>query len=164
MKQSALRRSAMGDFEAGKWDLMTRFKRLWRLPKDLRILKGDLDLEGTPITSLPAGLHVTGGLYLNGNKNLIELPSGLKVDGNLDLNRTGITSLPEDLKVVGGHLDLTRTPITSLPSGLKVDRDLYLTGTGITSLPADLIVGGYISGFNRKYWSGVPQHLKDKLA
>ena len=127
VKQSALRRSAMGDFEAGKWNLTMSLKmslkRLERLPEDQRIVKGDLDLKGTGITSLPVGLHVNGYLFLNGNKSLIKLPSGLKVGGSL-----------------------------------------YLNETGITSLPADLSVGGYIWGFDRKYWAGVPQHLKDKLA
>ena len=42
--------------------------------------EGDLDLRATPITSLPQGLKVRGGLYLN---------------------RTKITSLPQDLKVGG---------------------------------------------------------------
>ena len=203
VKQSALRRSAMGDFEAGKWDPIMNLKRLERLPEDQRIVKGDLDLSRAGITSLPAGLHVTGDLYLNGNKSLIELPSGLKVDVSLDLTGTGITSLPEDLSI-GRHLTLIRTGITSLPASLKVDGSLHLGDTpiaflpenlevgrdlflgdnkslielpsglkvggslyffrsDITSLPAGLSVGGYIWGFDRKYWPGVPQHLKDKL-
>jgi len=162
VKQSALRRSAMGDFEAGKWSLLMNIKRLERLPEDQRIVKGNLDLSNTGITSLPVGLHVTGALFLNGSKSLIELPSGLKVDGSLDLSDTGITSLPTDLKV-GGSLYLNRTGITSLPAGLHVGGYLNLTGTPITSLPADLQVRGAIYGFDRKYWAGVPQHLKDKL-
>jgi len=81
--------------------------------------EGDLDLNYTPITSLP---------------------QGLKVKGYLDLNNTKITSLPKDLEVKGS-LNLSSTPITSLPQGLKVGRNLYLN-TNITSLPQDLKVGG----------------------
>ena len=68
-----------------------------------KTVKGDLDLRGTKITSLP---------------------EGLKVGGNLYLENTPITSLPEGLKV-GRHLDLEGTPITSLPEGLKVGRDIF---------------------------------------
>ena len=52
--------------------------------------KGNLDLENTPITSLP---------------------KGLKVGGYLNLKNTSITSLPQDLKV-GGWLYLANTPIS----------------------------------------------------
>jgi hypothetical protein len=84
---------------------------------------GNLDLENTPIRSLP---------------------SGLKVGGNLDLENTPIKSLPPNLKV-GGHIYLYYTPITSLPPGLKVGGNLNLSDTLITSLPSDLKVKGYLS-------------------
>ena len=106
--------------------------------KDLRV-GGDLDLMGTPITSLPAGLEVGGYLSLRGTK-VTSLPAGLKVGRSLNLTDTPIESLPAGLKV-GGYLDLTDTKITSLPAGLKVGGDLYLTNTPIKSLPADLKVG-----------------------
>ena len=145
MQQSALRRSAMGDFEAGKWDpkqaALKELKRLEQLPEDQRVMEGSLNLADTPITSLPAGL---------------------RVGGNLILYNTPVTSLPPGLHV-GGHLDLYSTPIAALPVGLKVGLDLYLTRTPITSLPADLQVGGSIVGLDRKYWADVPEHLKSKL-
>jgi hypothetical protein len=50
---------------------------------------GDLELEGTPITELPAGLRVGGSLYLHGT-SITELPAGLRVGGNLDLRDTPI--------------------------------------------------------------------------
>jgi hypothetical protein len=140
VQQSTLRRSAMGDFEAGKWDPMMILKRLGRLPKDQRIVKGELDLSYTPITSLPEGLQVGGHLTLV-NTHITSLPEGLQVGGSLDLSGTPITSLPEGLQV-GGYLFLSDTPITSLPTGLKVGRDLNLTSTRITSLPDYLQVGG----------------------
>ena len=70
---------------------------------------GDLDLQGTQITELPADLTVNGNLYLQGTP-ITSLPAGLTVNGNLYLEGTPIQSLPSDLKV-GGYLDLTDTPI-----------------------------------------------------
>jgi ABC-type uncharacterized transport system YnjBCD ATPase subunit len=71
---------------------------------------GNLNLDNTPITSLP---------------------SGLSFKGNLDLYSTPITSLPSDLNVKG-YLNLDNTPITSLPSDLKVGGDLYLYDTPLS--------------------------------
>jgi len=141
-------------------------------------IKGDLDLQGTPITSLPAGLTVGGDIYLYGtpiaslpagltvggylylmNTPITSLPAGLTVGGDLDLRYTPITSLPAGLKV-GGSLDLRDTPITSLPAGLTVGGNLNLRDTTIRSLPADLKVGGYLflpKGFDK---SKVPEHLR----
>ncbi len=223
VQQSALRRSAAGDFEAGKWDptqtALKALKRLEQLPEDQRVVEGNLDLRntrittlpsglhvggwldlrGTSITSLPSGLHVMGALFLRGTP-ITTLPEGLQVDGWLDLADTRITTLPEGLHVgglrltgtpittlpeglhVGEDLDLADTSITSLPEGLHVGGSLYLAGTSITSLPSDLHVigalilstsittlpsdlhvGGRIYGLDRKYWEGVPEHLRDKL-
>ncbi len=183
VQQSALRRSAMGDFEAGKWDPIMGLKHLWRLPKDQRIVKGDLALIDKDITALPTGLHVKGDLWLSDNRSLEELPSSLKVDGDLYLNGTSITSLPADLNVkgslyldfnedleelpaglkVGGNLGLSFTGITSLPAGLEVGGSLMLRNTDITSLPADLQVGSKIYYFDSDYWANVPKHLRKKL-
>jgi hypothetical protein len=95
--------------------------------------KGDLDLENTPIQSLP---------------------NGLEVGGILDLRNTPIQSLPDSLKV-GGALNLINTPIQSLPSGLEVGGKLLLSNTPIQSLPDDLEVGGnlYLRGtpISKKY-------------
>lgn len=89
--------------------------------------KGDLNLNGTPITSLPNDLKKVGGsLYLRGNP---------------------ITSLPVGL-IVRGYLNLWGTAITSLPTGLKVGEDLNLNNTKITSLPDDLLVGGSLYLWN----------------
>jgi len=72
--------------------------------------KGDLDLSGTPITSLPQGLRVEGYLDLSGTP-ITSLPQGLTVGGDLNLGSTKITTLPQGLKV-GGFLGLTNTPIS----------------------------------------------------
>jgi hypothetical protein len=52
--------------------------------------KGNLDLTGTPIQSLPPGLKVGGDLYLDGT-SIQSLPPGLKVGGNLYLRYTPIS-------------------------------------------------------------------------
>jgi len=73
--------------------------------------KGNLNLYGTPITSLP---------------------SGLSVGGYLSLYNTPITSLPSDLSV-GDYLDLSYCKkLTSLPSGLSVGGNLILQGTPLS--------------------------------
>jgi hypothetical protein len=83
-------------------------------------------IECTELTSLPVGLKVGGGLYLDDCTGLTSLPVGLEVGGDLRLEGcTGLSSLPDELKVGGS---------------------LYLRGcTGLTGLPSDLIVqGAYI--------------------
>ena len=99
------------------------------------VVDGDLDLDETPITSLPDNLYV---------------------GGYLDLRETQITSLPDNLHV-GGNLVLARTPITSLPDNLHVGGDLYLRGTPITSLPDNLVVKGRI------FIYGTPLNQNDEL-
>jgi len=61
---------------------------------------GDLNLQGTPIQSLPAGL---------------------RVDGNLNLSDTPIQSLPAGLRV-GGSLDLRGTPIAKKNSSVQLKK------------------------------------------
>ena len=138
VKQSALGRSALGDFEPGKWDttrsILKMLKRLERLPEDQRVVDGDLYLNDTPITSLPKGLKVGGSLDLDSTP-ITSLPKGLKVGGSLDLTYSQIASLPMGLKV-GGLLNLKGTKISSLPADLKVDGSLYLNNVPITSLPS----------------------------
>ena len=137
VQQSALRRSAIGDFEVGKWDPLARLNRL---PEDKRVVKGDLNLNHASITSLPSGLQVDGDLDLQGTL-ITSLPPGLRVGGSIDLRNTPVTSLSANLQV-GRDLNLRNTPITSLPADLDVRGSLYLSGTPITELPAGLKVGG----------------------
>jgi len=122
VKQSALRRSAMGDFEAGKWDpiraVLKALKHLEQLPEDQRIMKGDTYLSNTGITSLPTGLHVGGHLNLY-NTPITSLPTGLHVGGDLVLHSTGITSLPIDLQVRGAIYGLDRKYWEDVPEHLK---------------------------------------------
>ena len=192
VQQSALRRSATGDFEAGKykgkprWSFSSKeqaqefLNRLEKLPANERVIKGSVNFWMTDITSLPADLNVEEDLILT-NLRITSLPAGLKVGGNLDLDGTRITSLPADLNVdgdvrtphgltslpagfrVGGDLYVNDAKFTSLPPGLDVGMNLHLFRTPVTSIPADLQVGDRILGFNPKYWDSVPEHLKGKL-
>lgn len=138
----ALRKSALGDWEAEKYDVdpVALLARLSKLPVDMRVVKDHIELVNTDIASLPAGLQVGGDLYLKGT-SITSLPAGLQIGRGLYLMDTKITSLPADLKV-GGSLTLRNSKITSLPAGLQVGGDLYLTYVAITSLPAGLQVGG----------------------
>jgi hypothetical protein len=72
--------------------------------------KKGLNLNDTPITSLPNNLQVGGGLNLN-DTPITSLPNNLQVGGDLNLYNTKITSLPDNLQVRGG-LDLYNTPIS----------------------------------------------------
>ena len=86
--------------------------------------KGDLDLDETPITSIPDNL--------------------VKVGGYLNLSSTQITSLSNSLQIGGSFLFL-HTKIKSLPDNLKVGEDLYLSFSKIDSIPNNLQVDGNIS-------------------
>ncbi|MFA5704661.1 MAG: hypothetical protein WC982_14250 [Advenella sp.] len=119
-KESHKKESSSFNWDSGDAKILARFG----ITKDNLVVKDNLDLFGSPITSLP---------------------ENLKVGGNLDLYGSSITSLPKGLEV-GGHLSLSETPITSLPEGLKVGGNLYLSKTSITSLTRDdfMEIGGKI--------------------
>jgi hypothetical protein len=109
--------------------------------------KGDLNLDGAPITSLPPNLtYVQYDLDLL-NTRITSLPDNFSVGQHLYLYDTPITSLPDNLKV-GGGLYGSGTQITSLPNNLKVGGDLTLAYTPITSLPDNLNVNGNLDLVN----------------
>ena len=136
VQQSALRRSATGDFEAGKWDPLITLKRLEQMPEDQRVFDGDLDLINSSITSLPTGLQVSGYLDL-GSASITTLPANLKVGGSLYLSGTSITELPTGLQI-GGSLNLSRTPITELPEDLEVGKTIWGFKGDRSKIPARL--------------------------
>ena len=102
--------------------------------------KGDLYLDGTPITSLPDMLKYVGGDLNLYQSKIKSLPDNLKVEEHLVLANTPIEYLPDNLKVKGSIL-LTRSAIKSLPDNFKVGRSLYLENTSIEDLPYNLEVG-----------------------
>lgn len=104
--------------------------------------KGNLDINSTPIKSLPNNLNIGGSLIADSSL-LTSIPNDLKVGKDLTLSGTSIISLPNNL-IVNGSLDLEVTPITSLPNNLVVGDNLILNGSSISSLPKDLKVGGFL--------------------
>ena len=132
-----------------KWKLINNEP----LTKEDLNVKGDLDLSGRNITSLPEGLKVGGNLFID-NTKITSLPEGLKVGDSLNLARTNITSLPEGFKV-GGVLNLARTNITSLPKGLKVGGYMIINNTPLEKYTDDelreMIKPGFIKGKGKIY-------------
>ena len=106
---------------------------LWKLfnniplTKEELIVKGDLNLEDSEITSLPEGLTIEGDFFLYHSP--VELPKGLKV---------------------GGHLSLIGPNVTSLPKGLEVLGWLFITDTGLGIYSdeelREMIKPGFIKG------------------
>jgi hypothetical protein len=106
---------------------------LWKLfnniplTKEELIVKGDLNLEDSEITSLPEGLTIEGDFFFYHTP--VELPKGLKV---------------------GGHLSLIGPNVTSLPKGLEVLGWLFITDTGLGIYSdeelREMIKPGFIKG------------------
>ena len=108
------------------------------------VVKGNLNLRSTQITSLPDNLYVEGYLNLYNCKNLTSLPDNLHVKDDLNLYGTPIESLPDNLHVGGGLNLYGCKNLTSLPDNLHVEGSLYLANTPIKSLPDNLVVKGTI--------------------
>ena len=108
-----------------------RYKLINNLPvtKDELNVRGSLNLNNTPIQSLPNNLKVNRSLNLS-RTQITSLPDDLKVGWSLLLSHTLIQSLPDNLKV--GGLDLSHTPIQSLPDNLTVRNGLNLSNTPIS--------------------------------
>jgi hypothetical protein len=115
--------------------------------------KGFLDLRdtSTPITSLPDGLTLDGGLSLARTK-IVSLPDNLTVSQNLHLNDTNITSLPNNL-TVGDTLYMQDTKINSIPNNLEIGRNFWLYRTPLFQKYSEAQIikmiqdkGGYIKG------------------
>ena len=99
-------------------------------------VKGDLDLDGSEIRTLPEGLKVGGYLSLAGTK-ITSLPKDLQVNGFLSLAQSDIESLPEGLSI-GGSLNLSYCKeITLLPKGLEVGWNLNIRGTKLQEYTDD---------------------------
>jgi hypothetical protein len=97
MKKEALKR--IFDFLEEKENHNIPF--LWKLinneplTKEELIVKGNLNLKGSKITSLPEGLEVGGSLSLIGLA-ITSLPKSLKVDGYLIINNTPLEKYTDD--------------------------------------------------------------------
>ncbi len=120
----SLRRSASGDWEEEKYDVdpLKLLARLETLPLDKRVVKGDLDLTYTSVTSLPAGLKVRGKLDIS-HTPISSLPAGLKIGDDFVVYATNIKSLPSGLEV-GGYFFVSKALFSSLPPDLKVGKSI----------------------------------------
>ena len=115
--------------ENKKAPFMWKYQNNIPLTEDDLNVKGDLNLWGIEIKSLP---------------------EGLKVGGDLKLEWTKIISLPEGLKVVG-DLVISYTHINSLPKGSEIEGDLFIQSTPINEDYYDeeireMIKPGFIKG------------------
>jgi hypothetical protein len=128
-----------------KWKLLNNEPLL----EDDLDIKGDLNLWGCNIKSLPEGLKVGG--FLNLEFSTIQtLPKGLEVGENLALaGCQQLTSLPERLKV-GGTLYIQYSEISSLPKGLEVNGVLFISNTELEKYTdeelREMIKPGFIKG------------------
>ena len=61
--------------------------------------EGNLDLQSTPITSLPNNLHTIKGSLNLSDTQISSLPDNLKIQNSLALSNTQISKLPERLEV-----------------------------------------------------------------
>lgn len=69
--------------------------------------KGNLNIAGAPITSLPNNLLKVGGNFNLSGTLVTSLPDNLSVEGNLELpNNSLLSYIPNNLKVEGNILTL----------------------------------------------------------
>ena len=112
MEKEALKR--VFDFLEEKEGYKVPF--LWKLFNNIPLTEeeltvdGDLNLNNTPLTSLPKGLKVRGYLSLS-NTKITSLSEGLKVGDDLYLSNSNLSSLPKGLEV-GGFIFIYNTPLT----------------------------------------------------
>ncbi|CAH0021069.1 unnamed protein product [Clonostachys rhizophaga] len=91
-------------------------------PSEHLVYPGDLTLSESPLSSLPPGFEVQGGLYIYNCFDL-HLPAGLVVGGDFTLSstwyRTHFVELQSDT-YVGGDLSVSSTDLKELPERLEV--------------------------------------------
>ena len=94
-------------------------------PENL-VVKGDLDLYETDVTSLPENLQIGKDLILTDTK-IKSLPRGLIVGGHLDLQNTKISFLPPDLQVIR-NIYIFETPLERKNTSDNKIRAMLTTG------------------------------------
>ena len=132
----------------------------------IKIIKGDLRLNGSKFTSLPNNLTIEGNLYAE-RTSITELPENLIIKGQARFQDSKLVKLPKNPKV-GDWLDCDRTPIKTipvgftvnakkgvqlstcknlieLPKGIKIKTDLDLMWSAIKTIPVDIEVGGTLN-------------------
>jgi hypothetical protein len=161
MIKPAVRRSAIGNWEEGKYDSSTKamLSRLNKLPLNQRIINGDFDIyndseisslpEGLtvkgnmniwdcPLTSIPKGLTVEGSLVITSPSKIASIGTGVKIKNNFYVAWIeSLLQIPSDL-VVGGILDLSGSKITNLPDNLRICSLVIRESKEIKNLPSGL--------------------------
>lgn len=134
-------------------------KKLAKMPEEDRLIEGYLDLRGSGVKFLPAGIKVRGTVNFSGGKNLtfpsieadsidFSYASGISIGQvrtthDFSLRGTNTKRLPSGLHV-GGRLDLSDSEIKALPEGLVVGKELNLTNAKVEYFPDDIVVKGDI--------------------
>jgi len=123
------------------------------------VYDSDLYLEGRKdITELPDNLRVLGYLDLH-NSGITKLPKGLEVEGFLDISGTDIEELPEDIKLGGDlFLKIMNKPF-SFPKIVKVNGNFECTCISIKRMPEELYVNGYCD-LSRSTFDKLPKVMK----
>jgi hypothetical protein len=126
----------------------------------------ELNLSGTAVEELPAGLRVALRLEANQCQRLKRLPDGLKVGvlslrecpaletlpAGLDVSFLDVSAcvslkaLPDDIRIAGGRLRVRDCPrLSALPARLGPLSQLDIAGClNIMALPDDLVVSSWI--------------------
>ena len=97
MKKQALKRIFEFLEEKGNNNIPFKWKLINNEPltkEDLNV-KGDLNLSGRNITSLPEGLEVDGSIYFN-QSTIKSLPKGLGVGGFIFIRNTPLTKYSDN--------------------------------------------------------------------
>ncbi len=94
--------------------------KISHLPKPLNNVFGFIDVGNCPITELPEGLLIKGGLDISGTL-LNRLPNRLSIDGILNISRTGITYIDDSISGNISEVIAEETPLdlSDVPERLK---------------------------------------------
>ena len=122
--------------------------------KDL-IVKGDVNLEYTRISSLPDNLTIEKSLSLH-HTGLEELPEHLTVGVNLWAYETAIRRLPRSLRV-GNIVNLRASNVEEIEEGFTAEY-VTLEDTPISTLPDNLRIGTYLN-IKNTHISEIPKNL-----
>ena len=115
-------------------------KRVTKLPDNLILIDGYLDLEDSSITKLPDNLTINGFCTLR-NTPIEKLPNNLIVNGFLDIKSTLINELPKGL-VVNGDLYIQNTPLEHRVTQEDIKKQCEIRGD---------IYPIYLTGSEEKY-------------
>lgn len=127
----------------GNFDFSTKFRHVgpekYRLPANITV-KGNVELKGLGIDSIPENWTISGGLNLDSCPRIDTLPTTLKVGGILIIAQTHITEIPNNLSKLKG-LYAARSQLQKLPDAMTIEGALDLAHCPIEHLPHKLACG-----------------------